>query len=336
MIIYFYIYPTQMTEPYNQRIVDTLEKLRILRLMEDSKWEAIADQKAIDTVKGLTIEIKSIDDVKGLPNIGKGISKHIQEILSNTNPSLTGIPDLDNLSSEEHAKLESLADLMQVHGVGIKKALKYYEQGYTKAEDLVKEKGLTHRQQVGTKYLKEFKQGIPRAKIQAFENRLKQQLHNFNQQHGSDLRYIVTGSYRRQAEVSNDIDVILVSPVDEEVQTWIDVLIKYLLDAGILVETITQGSEKYEGVAYLDKENPAVRIDFVLVHYPEQYPYALLYFTGSKQFNIDMREKAKKKGFHLGNVEMLDPSGKNVPVNTEEDIFKALGMSYQSPKERSI
>lgn len=77
------------------------------------------------------------------------------------------------------------------------------------------------------------------------------------------------------------------------------------------------------------------RIDFLYTPRSE-YPFALLYFTGSKLLNIKMRKIAKndkelslnEKGFFKG-TKMIDDN-----FNSEEDIFDYLGMKYLKPLDR--
>jgi DNA polymerase/3'-5' exonuclease PolX len=64
----------------------------------------------------------------------------------------------------------------------------------------------------------------------------------------------------------------------------------------------------------------------------EQYPFALLYFTGSKQFNTTIRLHAKKMGYKLNEYNLGNFKGDI--IRTEKDIFKALKIKYLKPEER--
>ena len=79
----------------------------------------------------------------------------------------------------------------------------------------------------------------------------------------------------------------------------------------------------------------------------ENFPFALLFTTGSKEFNVNMRSHANKLGFSLNekNLTKLDnipvtpeeyklKIGKNYP-ETEEDIFKFLDYKYIPPELRT-
>ena len=104
------------------------------------------------------------------------------------------------------------------------------------------------------------------------------------------------------------------------------------------------GSEGYMGVCQLDEKHPNRRID--IKAYPkDQYGFALLYFTGSGNFNRSMRLFAQKKGYSLsdyGLTPVLRVKGETVaefesiPCPTEEDVFKALNLPFKAPNEREI
>jgi len=65
----------------------------------------------------------------------------------------------------------------------------------------------------------------------------------------------------------------------------------------------------------------------------EEFPYALMYFTGSKEHNVRLRGIAKKKGWKLNEYGIFD--GDNlVACKSEEEIYHALGLSYIPPELR--
>ena len=79
----------------------------------------------------------------------------------------------------------------------------------------------------------------------------------------------------------------------------------------------------------------------------EDYPFALLYFTGSQLTNIQMRQKAVLLGYSLneynitykGTKDIIKPKDikkilKKTIISSEKDIFKLLDMPYKKPTER--
>ena len=103
-----------------------------------------------------------------------------------------------------------------------------------------------------------------------------------------------------------------------------------------------------------DKTSVARRLDLLMTP-EEEYAYSILYFTGSDRFNVAFRQHALEKGYTLNEhaLTVVNPSTKaavppnehaltNVspgpkavpPMESEEDIFRFLGLRYVLPTER--
>src|SRR5690606_9127954 len=116
-----------------------------------------------------------------------------------------------------------------------------------------------------------------------------------------DIR--VCGSYRREKKTSNDIDVIISHP---KIKTIKDVTKSHLLknyinklkDNNFIIESITSDDTKtkYMGLCQYDKKSYIRRIDMRFIPI-ESYYTALLYFTGSGEFNKKMRFVAQSMGY---------------------------------------
>src|SRR5690606_7834094 len=128
------------------------------------------------------------------------------------------------------------------------------------------------------------------------------------------IKWTIAGSYRRGESSSGDIDLLVESRDDLDM----DVLLS-LLD-NIIVATLAKGEKKFMGMLRLSDEYYGHRIDIRLVD-PNEYVYALMYFTGSEQFNVLMRNRAIEFGLTLNEYDLSD--GKNYyPATNEKDIFK--------------
>src|SRR5262249_34298587 len=65
------------------------------------------------------------------------------------------------------------------------------------------------------------------------------------------------------------------------------------------------------------------------------YPFALHYFTGSKEHNIAVRQLAIQKGLKLSEYGLFKgESTKTIPCKDETELFKKLGMAYVPPEMR--
>lgn len=94
------------------------------------------------------------------------------------------------------------------------------------------------------------------------------------------------------------------------------------------------------GVCCLPNSNVHRRLD-IRVYPLHEWPCALLSFTGSGHFNRSMRLWARKNGYSLSDHSIVkrfteDLTGDPIPVQTEEDIFKVLGLEYKTPEQRDI
>ena len=78
------------------------------------------------------------------------------------------------------------------------------------------------------------------------------------------------------------------------------------------------------------------RIDIMYTK-PEEYPFAILYFTGSGDFNVRMREDALKQGYTMNEYSIKYTETKkkvNKIFNEESEIFEFLGYKYLNPEDR--
>ncbi|MBA7616099.1 hypothetical protein ES703_23390 [subsurface metagenome] len=129
----------------------------------------------------------------------------------------------------------------------------------------------------------------------------------------------VAGSIRRKKPQVNDIDLVLV-PRDR------DALDHRLMQLGKL---------KMSGLKIARIQMEEITLD---VYYatPETWATLLLIRTGSVENNIRLCSLAKRKGWHLAasGDGLFDEKGERVAWQSEEDIFRALGLPYQRPEER--
>ena len=82
------------------------------------------------------------------------------------------------------------------------------------------------------------------------------------------------------------------------------------------------------------------RLDFMYAS-PSEYAFAILYFTGSKIFNVVMRQRALDLGYSMNEHGLYKMEGKkksskkiDILFPTEKSIFEFLGLEYKKPTER--
>ena len=84
---------------------------------------------------------------------------------------------------------------------------------------------------------------------------------------------------------------------------------------------------------HLQAQQDGIQIDLWGVSPSEFYP-AILFATGSSQFNIYMRMKAKKEGYKLNQYGLFD-GDEAIEVNSEKEIFTIIDFKWKEPQERN-
>ncbi len=136
----------------------------------------------------------------------------------------------------------------------------------------------------------------------------------------------VAGSVRRRKETIKDIDIVAAASPRSAAR-----LMAAFTGHEIVHEIVAQGPTK-STVRTVD----GVLCDLRVVS-PEEYPFALNYFTGSKEHNVTMRSRARTMGWSLNEYgfTVLPGTKKKPPAcSTEEDIYRSLGLSYVEPELR--
>jgi DNA polymerase (family 10) len=325
-------------ESNNQKLIRMFTYLKTLRDIENNKHSSNALKNVIESLEVCSTEIVSGEQAKSILGVGSKSASYINTILKNTDSNKFGIYELDNLQYEDKQKLIVITEMIKFPGIGISTAIKYYDQGINTIPLLrifLKSGKGTKRQQIGSIYSEEFKKRIPKDKITFFGLNFQKKLKEFNDHYNTKLNFNILGSYNRNSLTSGDIDILLWSNIESEVRIYSGNFFEYLRINGILKETLSLGSDSYQGVAYIDEEFHSVRIDIKLLNHNNEYFYSVLYFTGPATFNEMMRQKAKELGFKLGNNEMIILSTQErIYVNNEKEIFDILRIPYFIPEDR--
>ena len=203
---------------------------------------------------------------------------------------------------------------------------------------------LNTHQILGVKYFHDMSQKIPREEVQKAERILISTAQHMNK----DIILTICGSYRRGNPKSGDIDCLITHKdikTQQDMETsQVNILASFVIlltDLGFLVDHLTDyGKTKYMGfciVKQRGKQNPtARRIDIRFIPF-NSYGSSILYFTGSKKFNTQMRSHALSKGYSLNEYGLKKLSDNiTIPCKTEEEVFTILQYPYKTPEERNI
>ncbi len=141
------------------------------------------------------------------------------------------------------------------------------------------------------------------------------------------IRIELCGSLRRRKETIKDIDILISS--DEP-----GPLMERFVKLPGVVQTVVQGDTKTSVVVSGQSFGSRILMNADLrIVRDEQFPFALTYFTGSKEHNVVLRQRAITLGLKLNEYE-LSSSDRSIACKDEMAIYKALGMSYIPPEMR--
>lgn len=312
---------------FKPKILDALEKLRQKEIANKEPFKVRAYATVIKSIQAYDKPINNIEDIKDIKGVGKKIYDKIKEIID------TG--ELKQLEKYT-ADIEAINELTKVHGIGP-----------TKANELVKEHGITNVEQlkqhpellnavqkIGLKYVDDFQKRIPRAEMEKHSSFILEIIEKLDPK----LKVEVVGSYRRGAKDSGDIDVIITHEDNpENYDGIIRQIVNHMKKESYLSDDLALGTHKYLGVCRLKRHRTSRRID-LLYATKHVWPFSLIYFTGSLDMNVVLRRVALDKGLSLSEYGFKKVNSETLlklPLYTEEDVFKYLGFNYIPPDERT-
>eukprot|EP00051_Salpingoeca_urceolata_P022852 m.380153 g.380153 ORF g.380153 m.380153 type:complete len:386 (-) comp20034_c0_seq4:32-1189(-) len=335
----------------NTHITDKLEGLLELYDKTNKKdhFRIVGLQRVVGQLKRLPQKVTCIDDVKGkLWQAGAKTLQKIEEILRSGH-----LRRIDELRTPEQ-EAEQL--FSRVWGIGAATAKKFVARGLRTLDDLkMHATGLTASQRIGLQLFDELEQRIPRSEVEEMVAVVRNEAELLAP--GVELE--ACGSFRRGKATCGDVDILITHRDGISYKGLMQRLVKALTNNGFLRHDLSvpgrfererqdpSTQDKYMGVSCLGPGRLHRRLDLIVVP-PDEWPCALLYFTGSGHFNRSMRLLAKQNGMTLSqhglNREVhRHPkasttklyTGIPVVIGNEADVFKALQIPYRSPEERN-
>lgn len=326
-----------------QKAKSSDDKRSIFKIRHYNKVIKIIKSQDKQELELYTLEnYKSLLQQNGIKNPKKILDK-IRQLIETGN--------LDELLSyQADPKIAAIKELTSIYAVGPSKAKELYSKGIHNINEL-REKLLespnliNNKQKLGLKYYNDLAKRIPRKEIDDYNILFQKICQNMN------ILSTIAGSYRRGAKDSGDIDLLITS--EKHQHKALKMLVDKLKQLGIIKEVLANGKKKFMGITILENTSglggfyPYRHLDIVYTNI-EEYPFAMLYFTGSGPFNVNMRKRATDLGYSLNEHNItykqtkvkletktiLDKIGK-LTIKTESDIFKLLKMEYKNPEDRN-
>lgn len=312
----------------NNLIAEIFEDIALLlELQDDNPFRIRAYRRASLNIQALSEDLTQIatrDELQSIPGIGIDLSNKIKEYIATGKVKFY----------EELRKKTStfLLEMLDIPGVGPKTAKVIFEklkpknldqlEAMARAGKIQKLPGMKEKTEQnileGILLLQKHQGRTLLGKALPLARELVAQLSGFKGV--SEISY--AGSTRRMCETIRDIDILIASSAP-----------------GPIMDAFVRRKDVWKVLAHGHTKSSVVmkeglQVDLRVVD-KECFGAALLYFSGSKAHNIQLRSLAKKRGYKINEYGLFSvKSNKRIAGRTEEEMYKALGLSYIPPELR--
>ncbi len=304
----------------NLEVAELLDRLGdLVEANGEDRFKVIAYHRAATSIRNLDEDVDRVwkeGRLEEIRFVGAGIAKKIDEYLRTGRLRL-----LEELHSKVPAGVPSL---MKVQGIGPRTAYRLsHELGISSVEELQKAlDGGKLDGEFGPSQRESFRVGI--RKMHAFEKRMLlpeaegtyQKLESYFRALG--IPVAMAGSLRRGKNTIGDLDLLSADPRATEAASSCPA-----------VAQVTERGQKRASV----KLDSGVQVD-VRVFSDDEWGAALVYFTGSKDHNIALRNLAIGKGWKLNEYGLFDEAGGRLAGATEDEVYGKLGLRFIPPELR--
>ena len=304
---------------------------RLLELKGENPFKVRAYSNAVRALETLAEPLETLvaeERLEGVDGIGKAIAEKITTLVR------TGsLPQYDELREAFPADILTLFDLQ---GLGAKKIKALYD-----AHKISSITSLARACRDGrVAAMPGFGEKTAANILAAIEHRKKnagifllgevapiaQRLLDDLRSHPEITLAEVAGSYRRGKETVGDLDLIAATREPK--------LVSEDFAAHELVERVIAAGATKTSVILKN----GIQCDLRVVSGAE-FPFAIQYFTGSKEHNVRLRGRALERGWSLNEYRFSEAEGRKLAeplpeVREEGDIYRSLGLRYIAPELR--
>ncbi len=306
----------------NKEVARVLYAIADLLEIKEEKFKPNAYRKAAQNIELLPEDIEKVfeqGNLEKIPGVGKNIAKKIEEFLK------TGkLEYYERLKKEIPVDVEALSS---IEGMGPKKIKTLYNElgikNLSELEKAAREGKIREIKGMGEKTEKKILESI------AFARKGKRELLGVILPEAMELKALlekkvemisIAGSLRRMKETVGDMDILAFSSQPAEVMDFFTSMENV---EAVIAKGETKSSVRLES---------GIQVDLRIVP-KESFGSALQYFTGSKEHNIEVRRIAVRAGCKL-NEYGLFKGEKRIAGESEEEVYRALGMDYIPPELR--
>lgn len=313
-----------------EEMVTILEEIALLlELKDENPFKIKAYRSGAETVRSYPDDIVALaaaNQLTGIKGIGEALRDKLHEMAT------TG-----KLAFHEKLRAEfpsALFELFELQGLGAKKIKTLHRDlGISSIAELKQacvEGRIAGTPGFGAKTQSNLLEAIAHRESHAGIFRLGSVAHVVHdmlenlRDHPETLRVAVCGSYRRAKETVHDVDLLVATshPAD---------LTSYFTTLRGIQKILAQGETKASVI--LDN---GLQCDLRAVT-NAQFPFALQYFSGSKEHNVALRQLALRRGWSLNEYDFTRVNDEADPlpeVHEEKDIYQALGLAFIEPELR--
>ena len=310
----------------NREVAHLLYEIADYLELQDVEYKPRAYREAARNVESLSEDVAGVyerGELEEIDGVGESIASKIAEYLE------TGeLAYYEELRADLPVDMEALTS---VEGVGPKTVKTLYrELGVATLEDLERAaaegeiaevEGFGEKSQANilshVRFAREGRErtligrAVPVARALADELR---ETERFD-------RVDVVGSFRRRRPTVGDLDVLATAPDPAAAMAA-------FCSRDAVEEVLARGETKASV-----REEGGMQVDLRIVD-PASYGAALVYFTGSKEHNIALRDRAIDRGWKLNEYGLYDEDGESVAGETEREVYDALDLAYVPPELR--
>lgn len=299
----------------------------LLELKGENVFKVRAYQKAARSIEHLPLEVERLvaeDRLRDIPGVGEAISKKIAELVA------TG--KLEYYEELKNEFPEGIATFLDIPGVGPKTAIRFAEElGLKTVEELeaaIRDGRVAALPRMGEKSAENILHAIEALRRKDQRIPIGEALPLVDEILGSlgqlpgVKNLSPAGSLRRFRETVGDLD--LMGTADDP-----EAVVQAFVTLPFVRQVLARGPTKASILV-----SGGLQVDLRFVEH-DSFGSLLQYFTGSKQHNIDLRERERRQGLKLSEYGITDvASGKLEKFATEEAFYRRLGLQYIPPELR--
>ena len=310
-------------------VADQLELLAdLLEIEGEASFRVLAYRKAATRIRetaGSVAELALNGRAKDLQGIGKTIEEKIVQVVEDG--------EMHALTKRKQIVPPEVVTFMRLPGLGPKTAARIWKElGVTTVEDLkraAEQEQLRTLAGLGAKTEERILKALAEQRQEPSDRRLLGDglgallaVVSVLREHPAAVEVSEAGSARRRKETFRDLDIIATA-------TDPAALIDYFTKLRWVVDVVAKGPTKATVLS-----NEGLRFDLRVVP-PESYGNLLQHFTGSKDHNLALRERAVKDGLSVSEYSItVVETGDELRYAAEAEVYDRLGYEFIPPELR--